>query len=77
MSEALTIIKKLQFKDQGQTVLVINAPESYDETISAFKGKVQIKNSNESYDFIQVFGTSFEELQSLAKLAEKHLREDG
>jgi hypothetical protein len=32
---------------------------------------------NDSYDFVQVFGTTNEDLQSLAQSAEKNLKEDG
>ncbi len=70
------LLKKLQFKDQGQAVLIINAPESYNEIIKEFKGEVHPKPINESYDFIQVFGTTNDELRSIAKSVEKSAAED-
>ena len=77
MKELHPVIKKLNFKNQGQAVLVINAPKPYDEVISAFNGEVHTETKNESYDFVQVFGTSNEELSTLAKSAVTHVNEDG
>ena len=34
----LSVIKKLQFKDQGQAVLIINAPKVYEEVMASFEG---------------------------------------
>ena len=74
----VSVIKKLQFKDQGQAVLIINAPKAYEEVMALFEGKVHTKGKVVSnYDFVQVFGTSNEELQSLAKGAESYIKEDG
>lgn len=71
------VIKKLQFKDHGQPVLIINAPKAYDEVIAGFEGEVHKEAANDSYDFVQVFGTSNEELQNTAKKAEIFVKEDG
>lgn len=74
----MSIIKKLQFKDQGQDVLIMNAPKAYEEVISLFEGKVHTNGEVAGgYDFVQVFGTSNEELQSLARDAEGYVKEDG
>jgi hypothetical protein len=73
----MSVLKKLQFKDQGQPVLVLNAPQSYDEVIISFEGEVHREGRMESYDFVQVFGTSNEELGLLAKSAEKYVKDNG
>jgi hypothetical protein len=77
MSEAASVLKKLNFKDQGQPVLVINAPKSYDEIKAAFEGEVHQQAELAMYDFVQVFGTSNEELQSNAKKAVTYVKDDG
>src|ERR1700730_14900551 len=77
MTETNSVVKKLQFKDQGQPVLIMHAPKPYDEVIDSFKGEVHQKAANESYDFVQVFGTTIEELRTLARSAESLVKEDG
>jgi hypothetical protein len=74
----MSVIKKLQFKDQGQSVLIINAPKAYDEVIALFEGEVhQQAKAAGVYDFVQVFGTSNEELQTMASHAESSVKDDG
>lgn len=77
MSEASPLLKKLNFKDQGQPVLVINAPKSYDVIKAAFEGEVHQQPKLEKYDFVQVFGVTNQELQSHAKNAVNYVKEDG
>ncbi|MEH7176326.1 DUF3052 domain-containing protein [Neobacillus vireti] len=77
MTDAAPVLKKLNFKDQGQPVLLINAPKAYDDVKTAFEGEVHQEAVQELYDFIQVFGISNQELQSAAKNAVPHLNEDG
>lgn len=77
MTEAASVIKKLNFKDQGQPVLIINAPKAYDEIAAIFEGDVHKQPELEVYDFVQVFGTSNDELQTFARNAVSHLKEDG
>jgi hypothetical protein len=77
MNEAAPVLKKLNFKDQGQPVLIINPPKAYDEVKMAFEGEVHDKAELEVYDFVQVFGTSNEELQSHAKNAVSNVKDDG
>ncbi|MFP7298486.1 DUF3052 domain-containing protein [Neobacillus niacini] len=77
MTEAAQLLKKLNFKDQGQPVLVINAPKSYDEIKLAFEGEIHEQSERETYDFVQVFGASNEELQSYAKSVVGHVSDDG
>jgi hypothetical protein len=67
MTDALEILKKLNFKERGQIVLVLNAPASYESVISSFQGEVHREPSNDSYDFVQVFGMSNSELRELAR----------
>jgi hypothetical protein len=76
MLETHPVIKKLNFKDHGQPVLIVNAPKTYDEIVAAFLGDVHKEPSNDSYDFVQVFGASNEELQTLASQASKYVSED-
>ncbi len=71
------ILKKLQFKDQGQPVLLIQAPASYEQVQKAFQGVVHTEPRLESYDFIQVFGATNVALQDAAKGAVKYVAEDG
>ena len=74
----MSVIKKLQFKDQGQSVLIINAPKAYDEVIALFEGEVhQQAKAADVYDFVQVFGTSNEELKTMASHAESSVKDDG
>jgi hypothetical protein len=76
MPEANPVIKKLQFKDQGQSVLIVNAPKAYEEVMSAFEGEVHKEAKEENYDFVQVFGTTNEELQTSAKSVVDSLDDD-
>lgn len=73
----MDVLKKLNFKDKGQSVLILNAPKTYDEIIRAFEGEVHTEPTAESYDFIQVFGTSNEEISTSARNAVISLVEDG
>jgi hypothetical protein len=77
MSDAAQVLKKLQFKDQGQPVLVMNAPRVYDEVMEYFQGEVHKEPKLEAYGFVQVFGTTNEELQSLARQAGQAVEDDG
>ena len=77
ISEALSLIKKLNFKDRGQPVLIVNAPKIYEEVIASFEGEVHLNAAIEYYEMVQVFGTSNEELQCLARSVEKNLKADG
>ncbi|RFU62442.1 DUF3052 domain-containing protein [Peribacillus glennii] len=77
MSEILPVIRKLQIKDQGQPVLILNAPKAYEEVIACFTGEVHKEKKNEAYDFVQVFGTSNEKLQAFAREGAKALVDDG
>jgi hypothetical protein len=77
MSDAAQVLKKLQYKDHGQPVLIINAPRAYDEVISFFQGEAHQEPKLEKYDFVQVFGTTNEELASLSRQAAQAVEEDG
>ncbi|WP_134703463.1 DUF3052 domain-containing protein [Ammoniphilus sp. YIM 78166] len=71
------VVKKLNFKDQGQPVLILNAPKVYEEIMATFQGDVHQEPQLESYDFVQVFGTSNEELQLLGRKASQLVKENG
>lgn len=40
ISDMDPVLKKLQYKDQGQPVFILNAPLAYDEMLAAFPGDV-------------------------------------
>lgn len=71
------VVKKLNFKDQGQPVLILNAPKVYEEIMATFQGDVHQEPQRESYDFVQVFGISNEELQQLGRKASQLVKENG
>jgi hypothetical protein len=77
MLETHPVIKKLNFKELGQTVLIVNAPKAYDEVIAGFQGDVHTEAAYESYDFVQIFGATNVELQTLARQASLYVSEDG
>jgi hypothetical protein len=77
MTEAASLLKKLNFIDQGQPVLIMNAPKSYAEIEATFEGVVHNQPELEAYDLVQVFGTSNGELQTFARRAVSHVKEDG
>jgi hypothetical protein len=76
-NEIHPIIKKLQFKDHGQAKLIMNAPKSYDGIKKSFHGDVHTEVKNETYDFVQIFGTTNEEIRTLANHAASFVEEDG
>ncbi|MBD8067943.1 DUF3052 domain-containing protein [Bacillus sp. PS06] len=77
MSDAVQVLKKLQFKEAGQPVLIIHSPTSYEEIIAEFQGDVHREAKNDKYQFIQVFGTTNVELQSFAQSAVHNVETDG
>jgi hypothetical protein len=77
MQETHPVIKKLNFKDQGQSVLILNPPKAYEEVIAALQGEIHHEVINKSYEFVQVFGTTNAELQRLGQQASNHVTEDG
>ncbi|KOP66000.1 hypothetical protein AMS62_12695 [Bacillus sp. FJAT-18019] len=77
MPEIHPIVKKLQFKDLGQPVLMLNAPQAYHEVIYSLQGEVHTEPKQATYDFVQAFGTSNEELRRLAKVAASSVTDDG
>lgn len=77
MFEVHPIVKKMQFKDHGQPVLIVNAPKAYEEIMGSFQGEVHTEAKDETCDFVQIFGTTNDELQSFARDASKVVAEDG
>ncbi|MFF2753806.1 DUF3052 domain-containing protein [Psychrobacillus sp. NPDC058041] len=77
MTEIHPVLKKLQWKQTGKPVLILNAPKSYEEITVAFEGRVDKESVEEKYKFIQVFGTSIDEVSSLSKLVVNNLEGDG
>ncbi|RYL93443.1 DUF3052 domain-containing protein [Sporolactobacillus sp. THM7-4] len=77
MSDIHPVIKKLQFKDHGEAVLVLHAPQAYKSVLNAFQGPVHQEVNQESYPFAQVFGTSNDEIRALGRKAVKVITDDG
>ncbi|MEI4771303.1 DUF3052 domain-containing protein [Psychrobacillus sp. FJAT-51614] len=77
MTEIQPVLKKLQWKETGKAVLILNAPLSYKEVLAAFEGRVDKEAIADNYGFIQVFGTSNEEITALSKSVIEVLEEDG
>lgn len=77
MSEQVAIIKKLQLKDQSKPILILNAPKEYGEVIKALEAEVHKEIELDSYRFVQVFGSSNEEIQMYAKKGSVVVEEDG
>jgi hypothetical protein len=62
---AASIFKKLRL-DTTKKILVLNAPPDYKNILENVQHDKDFKKSNKnSYDFIQVFATTYEELQQL------------
>ena len=53
MLETHPVVKKLQYKDLGQPVLILNAPEAYQEVIRSLQGEVHTEPVQAPYDFVQ------------------------
>jgi hypothetical protein len=77
MSETHPVVKKLQFKDLGQPVLILNTPKAYEGIKASFNGEVHTEFKNNTYQFVQAFGTTNEELQTLARTAAHAVEKNG
>lgn len=77
ISDMHPVLKKLQYKDQGQPVFILNAPLAYDEMLAAFPGDVHKEAKEKYYPFVQAFGASNKELQALAKTAASATEDNG
>ncbi|MCE7792861.1 DUF3052 domain-containing protein [Salipaludibacillus sp. CUR1] len=71
------IIKKLQLKDESQSILILNAPDEYREVIEAVEAEVHKETRLDSYPFVQVFGASNKEIQTCAKQGLACFEDDG
>lgn len=76
MSEIHPVLKKLQWKETGKAVLIVNAPKEYEEVVNTFEGRVDKEVAEETYSFVQVFGTTIEEVSALSKSVVPSLEED-
>lgn len=56
--EAEKILKKLQYKDNGEPVLILGAPDSYSEVIEEIGSRVNTEPVQGVYHFVQIFGTT-------------------
>lgn len=73
----LNILKKLQVKHIDDKKLIINAPFSYLELLNLDDIVFDTNPIKLEYDFIQIFGSSNEELKKLAKEHINLLKDDG
>ncbi|MDT8860926.1 DUF3052 domain-containing protein [Alkalihalobacillus sp. MEB130] len=71
------VIKKLQWKEPMQSVLVLAAPAEYEEVLSQFEAEVDTEIKRDSYAFIHVFGATNQQLKDLAIKAVELVEEDG
>jgi hypothetical protein len=71
------IIKKLNVKSQDKPVLIINSPNEYKEVLESFEADVHLQPKEDSYPFVQVFGTSNEQLKDDAKKGASVVEDDG
>jgi len=72
--DTLDVIKKLRLTD-SQHVLIINAPQEYQEIIKIVNPDLKGDKEN-SYDFIQIFATTQLELEALLLENAKHGKYD-
>ncbi len=72
------LLKKLNFKAQ-KSILVINAPEEFKETMQDFTLDLKVLNnvSDEEIEFVLIFATKLEEVQKLAKEVSVKMKENG
>lgn len=77
MAEIHPTIKKLQLKDFSKSVLIINAPEEFEEVVQTFQTDVHKEIQEDNYHFIQVFGKAYDELKDLALQVLSVLEDDG
>lgn len=69
------ILTKLGLKQQNP-VLIINAPEEYNEVVESIKSEVHTEIKGK-YDFIQLFAKDLSEAHTLVEATAKALGEDG
>lgn len=67
----------MNLKDQSKPILILNAPKEYDKVVQAFDAEVHTDVKENSYSFIQIFGTSNQDIQESAKKAASIILEDG
>ncbi|KAA0546105.1 DUF3052 domain-containing protein [Bacillus sp. BGMRC 2118] len=77
MNEIHPILKKLNVKDLSKPILIMNAPKEYQEIMAAYDVEIHIDIVESSYSFVQVFGTSDEQIQELGVKGLEVLVEDG
>lgn len=71
------VIKKLNIKSQDKPVLILNSPKEYKEVIDSFDAEVHSEPKESSYPFVQIFGTSNDQLKEDAKRGAAVVEDDG
>ncbi|WP_213423111.1 DUF3052 domain-containing protein [Bhargavaea massiliensis] len=56
--ESEKILKKLQYKGSDTPVLILGAPQSYNEVMESIGARVDTEVVEERYTFVQLFGTT-------------------
>lgn len=77
MNELHPILKKLNVKDLSKPILILNAPKEYQEIMSSFDADIHTEIKDNAYSFVQVFGTSDDQIQTLGFNGIEVLMEDG
>jgi hypothetical protein len=70
-------IKKLNVKNQDQPFLILNSPSEYKEVMDSIEADVHTEPKETTYPFVQVFGTSNEQLKESAEKGAALLEDDG
>lgn len=71
------LVKKLKMQN-GQRVLIMNAPDGYIERVTPLSNESQMdQQPSGEYDFVHLFVTSIEELNMLGPSAVKAIKQDG
>ncbi len=71
------VIKKLQWKENMNEVLILGAPKEYEEVITQFEAEVHTEIKSDIYRFIHIFGTTNQEIKTMAGKAVDVIEEDG
>ncbi|MBM6616853.1 DUF3052 domain-containing protein [Bacillus suaedaesalsae] len=77
MNEIHPILKKLNVKDLSKPILILNAPKEYQVMMASFDANIHTEIKDTTYSFVQLFGTSNEEIQELGFKATEVITEDG
>lgn len=75
--EQYPIMKKLQWKQENNPILILQAPKEYQDVMAEFEADIHTEPEESKYGFIHVFGTTNEQLKMKAVQIVDILNEDG